>query len=354
MVGWLLCGVLGLMPFRYRPLRYGLFLYLPMSAICAYAIGVIAERRPKFCLQNKLMSLPFIFLVLWYIATQVRIYFSPFGEKFGSGVESLLITFLIASIAVGIIYFWLRNNRIAIPHKALTAIIVLISITFIVRQGIYFSSELIRPYKYLTNYSKELGSILKQDAVLAGPYGATLTVDNNMKNIIYMFGLSNVERNLFSNYPVSHVAADIGSWKLAVSDFPFLDSAVKIIQMPLQKIPIDIYRIPGANVAPTDFEKGSIFISQGRVDSAYIYFRRFSDQHQEHFFGKTHLAYSAFLKGSLDESLGIINSLLADRENDYVLHGFCKALFLQYYKATNNNKYFLLSKYHESREAELK
>ncbi|MCK4607499.1 MAG: hypothetical protein KAU35_09405, partial [candidate division Zixibacteria bacterium] len=37
-VAWLVGGVFGLMPFFYRPMRYGLFLFLPMAAISAFAV----------------------------------------------------------------------------------------------------------------------------------------------------------------------------------------------------------------------------------------------------------------------------------------------------------------------------
>lgn len=353
-IGWFVFGILGLMPFQYRPTRYGLFLYLPMSAICAYAIAVIIDKKSRFSLQNKYISLPLIYLTLWSLLVQIRIFFGPVGRKFESGVESLFPTFLIALILTAILFLWLGKKKKAIPRRAMLILLAIICTGFVVRQGTYITQGLVRPHNYLTQYNKELVQILGPEAVLTGPYGATLTTDNRIKNIIYMFGLANIQKDLFTKYPVSHVAADQSNWNRAVEDFPFLSTAVRIVQMPIRDIVIDIYRVPGSQIAPTDFEQGTIFLSAGNADSAYIYLKRFNDRYPDQFWGRTHLAYAALINGATDECLNIVNKLLDERPDDYVLHSFCKTLYLQLYNATKDTKYLKLSQYHASREKELK
>ncbi len=60
-VGWLVSGVFGLMPFFYRPMRYGLFLFLPMAAISAFAVRESAKAKTRMILLNMWILLPLIF-----------------------------------------------------------------------------------------------------------------------------------------------------------------------------------------------------------------------------------------------------------------------------------------------------
>ncbi len=222
MVGWLAAGVFGLMPFQYRPLRYGLFLYLPMSAIVAYAIAKVAENKVKLNLGLKPVTLPVIFLTLWHLFTQVWIYFAPFGSKFEAGAGSLPVTFILALLITGLIFLWVKSGRRVISSRAPLYLIAVIGAAFAIHQGIYIARGLVHTKKHLTEFSRKLGTMLNQDAVITGPYGATLTIDDSLKSVIYMFGLSNVQKDLFTRFNVTHVATDYGNWKRAVSIFQFL------------------------------------------------------------------------------------------------------------------------------------
>ncbi|MEW5923125.1 MAG: hypothetical protein AB1746_03980 [Candidatus Zixiibacteriota bacterium] len=351
---WLIFGILALMPFQYRPIRYGLFLYIPMSAICGYAVRATMEKKSRLSLHNKYLSLPLIILILWTLIVQIWIFFSSFGKKFESGVAAMFPAFLIALVFTGVLFFLLVKMKRTFPRKEILIALGVICAGFIVRQGIYITQGLFKSHHYLVQYNKELVQILNPEAVLTGPYGATLTTDNRIKNIIYMFGLANIQKDLFEKYPISHIAADQSNWNQALEDFPFLGSAVRIVQMPIRDVIIDIYRVPNTSVAPTDFEQGTIFLSIGQADSAYVYLKRFNDRFPDHFWGRTHLAYAALINGRTDECLAIIDRLIVEHPNDYVLHGFCKTLFTQLYNATKDEKYRQLAQHHATLEQELK
>lgn len=169
-----------------------------------------------------------------------------------------------------------------------------------------------------------------------------------------MFGLSRVERELFSRFPISHVTADQSNWKAALEKFPVLKTAVRIAQMPIREVVIDIYRVPGAAAEPTDFEKGAIFMASGYIDSAYVCFDRFCRVHPNHYSGRTHLAYAALLSGRLERATEIVAALLAERPDDYVLHGFCRTFYARLYDLTKDDRYRSASQYHGRREKELK
>jgi hypothetical protein len=349
LTAWLIFGVLGLMPFKYRPLRYSLFLYLPLSAICAFVFGMILEKKLRLILRDRYITLPVIVIVSTYIIVQIKTFFAPFGTKFATGVDFIPAAFAVAICFGLLILFVFRGKKISYSGRFLLYPFIVLFAALIFMQSQYIFRGLFHSGKYLKQYSKELECMLDREAVITGPYGATFNIDNNMKNIIYMFGLSNVDSNLFEAYPITHVAADKSNWDRAVSDFPFLESSIRIVQMPVRDITVDIFRIPHAKLALTDFEKASTFLSRGKADSAYIYFKKFNEIHPDHFFGRTHLAYSAMITGSIEESLSLVERLLSERADDYVLYRFCKTFYYQLYQSTGDPKYLNLSKKYELR-----
>ena len=261
---------------------------------------------------------------------------------------------IIALAVTAALFLLLGKKKTIIPRKTLLVAIAVLCTAFIIRQGLYINQGLFQSGHYVTRYNNELKQIIDPGAVITGPYGATLTADNSIKNIIYMFGLANIEKDLFDEFPISHIATDQSNWTRALSDFPFLKSAIRIVQMPVGGVAIDIFRVPGSNIPQTDFEKGSVFLSGGQADSAYIYLKKFNAQNPGHYLGRTHLAYASLVNGLPDECLKIIDDLLIEMPDDYVLHGFCKTIYLQLYNITKDKKNYRLSQKHEMREKELK
>ncbi|UCD94169.1 MAG: hypothetical protein JSU69_10455, partial [Candidatus Zixiibacteriota bacterium] len=204
---WLLCGILGLMPFQYRPLRYALFLYLPISAVCARALVIAADRSLKLGIQKKWLSLTMICFTLWFLFTQVWIFFSPVGKKFESGAGNLHLSFLPALVVTAVVFLLFGSKKRVSPRKIAALLMTLLCAAYAVHQGVYIYRGLSHPGTHLSRSSHQLGDLLGGDAVLTGPYSATLAIDNNLKNVIYMFGLANVEHDLFDKYPITHVTA---------------------------------------------------------------------------------------------------------------------------------------------------
>lgn len=352
--GWLICGVAGLMPFQYRPLRYGLFLYLPVSAICAYAIRYAFEDKIRIELHSKWMTLPIIFFVCWYLFTQVAVFFAPFGQKFRSGVAVMPVTALGTLFITGAMYLWLHKRPRNMSRRATLLILSVILVAFAIRQGTYLYQGLVYPGKYMKQYNTELSWLVDGDAIVTGPYTPALTIDNQLKGVIYVFGLANVQEDLFDRFPVTHIASDNSNWKRAVKDFPFLNSAIRIVQMAIRDRVIDIYRLPDADVPPTDFERGSMFLAEGRWDSANVYYERFSDKYPESFFGRMHRVVALSAAGATGEALNLLNDLLAEQPDNYTLHAFCKGFYRNLFNGTGDRMFLRRSQHHEQREKELK
>lgn len=355
-VGWFLCGIFGLMPFQYRPLRYALFLYLPLSAICAYAINMvwdksnIPERFPKLGFGTA----PLFFLTLWYLLTQVWMVFAPSGSKFKFGVEAMPLAGAIAIGVTAILFFIFKSGKIKFHRRSLLILFAVICAGVLIVQSRSLYRGMANPNYDLTRYSSELKQALGEGAVLTGPFAATLTIDNDLKNIIYMFGLAIVERDLFEKFPITHIAADNGNWEVGQKDFPQLKATINMTQLYMRNKFIDINRLPNAKSPPTDFEQGSIWISKGRPDSAYYYYKKFTADYPNHRMAQKHLAYAALFKGSIDEALKIIDRLHKKNPDSYVTHEICKFFYNKAYAVTKNEIFKKLEEQHARIAQELK
>ncbi|MFH1372265.1 MAG: hypothetical protein ABII79_00495 [bacterium] len=350
---WLASGILGLMPFNYRPLRYTLFLYLPISAICAFGMRLIMEKRMKLGLHSKWISLTSVFLVCWYTTFQITILLCSRGRKFYAGTEYILAMMIIAIVITLLTLIWLRKDHKVISNRFLQIPFGVIFLWVIVNQGIYLFDGLTKPGRYLERYNTELSQIVSKNAVITGPFTPALTIDNRLQGIIYMFGFSNVEYGLFERFPISHVVSDRSNWTRALKDFPFLKTATKIAQMVVKNDAIDLYRLPHTDVPLTDFEQGVILLEGEYPESSLVYFERFSEKYPENLLGNMHLTMALYVSDSTDKAIVILNELIDRHPNNYMLHGFCKGFYYRLYRDTEDSKYLQLSQSHERKVRQL-
>jgi len=346
-VGWLLVGIFGLMPFYYRPIRYVLFLFLPGAAICGYAFNSVFSKEIKLSLFNRYLSLPLIFLSLWYLFTQVFVFFAPFGKKFTVGAEMMPTTAMIAGIITAVLFLIFLKKRSITVKKWPAVIFGLVFLAICFNQGKYFYDGLTKPGQLLKRYNTEFAQMIDKNAVLTGPYAPALTIDNKLKSVIYLFGLANKEKNLFERFPITHIVSDRHNWKKATEDFPFLNSSFMVIQTIIRDQVLTLYRIPTAKVPPTDFEIGQKYFQTDEFDTALVYFTWFAKQNPDNIFGQIHLALSLSATGEIEKGNLIMNELLTENPNDYMIHAFASGYYRRLFAATGNEKYLRLAEHSE-------
>jgi hypothetical protein len=280
-------------------------------------------------------------------------FLSPAGQKFRSGGDVLFITAFLAFAVTALVFLLLLRLRRITSTRWLSVPLMVLLVAVIVMQGSYLYRGLAVPGEYLMSYNKELSQIIDDDAVITGPYAPALTIDNELKGVIYVFGLANVEKDLFSRFPITHIVSDRSNWSRALKDFPFLKSAVRIAQMVIRDEVVNVYRLPGADVPPTDYERGELLFLRKNTDSALVHFRRFADEYPDNLIGKTHMATALFVTGSIDDAVNLTETLVNERPNNYMLHGFCAGLYSRIHAATNEEKYRQLAAHHDRRAREL-
>lgn len=346
-VGWLLAGIAGLMPFYYRPIRYVLFLFLPGAAICGFAVNYVISKKITFSLHNKYISLPLMFLSLWYLFTQIFVFFAPFGKKFKIGAEVMPETALAAFIVVAVLFFVFLKKRSLTTGKWPVFIFGLVFLVICFNQGKYFYKGLAEPGQILQRYNIEFAQMVDSEAILTGPYAPALTIDNNLKSVIYVFGLANIEKDLFERFPITHIVSDRHNWQRAIKDFPFLNSSLMVVQTVIRDQVLSLYRIRTAKIAETFFETAQRYFRQDIYDSALVYFQQFTSQYPENLFGRIHLALALSATGEIEKSESLINQLLVEYPDDYMLHGFCVGYYRRLFADTGDESYLRLSEYHE-------
>jgi 4-amino-4-deoxy-L-arabinose transferase-like glycosyltransferase len=347
-VAWLVTGLSGLMPFNYRPLRYSVFLFFPISAICAYAINLALEKKTVFSLRGKMILLWVVFLALWYITGYALI------SVYDSNNQALLfLSSLPALIITAVLYISLKEKQRSMGRMAIVAIVIPLVLAVVIKQGLLIYRGLSLPGRHLKAYNREISELVSPSAVLTGPYMPAFTIDNNLKGIIYLFGLSNVEKNLFDNFPITHVVSDNINIQKGIGDFPILKSKTVIRQLPLLDGTVELSRLQDRPIAYTDYERAIMAILKGQVDSLLYYCDKFNRQYPDNLTGKFGLVLSLGMNGELDKAQRLVQKIVYENPDDFRVHLFCKDFYNELFLTTKDAQYSRLSVYYNQRAKEL-
>ena len=350
---WLLVGLAGLSPFYYRPLRYALFLILPAGALISYLMVIFLAPRTRLQLFHRWIAPVVVFIVLWYLLTQVAMYFSADNGRFAAGVNALPTAGVVSGV-ITLLFGWFFNRPRNFRPLLLAWIALGLPLTILALNHIsHIYTGLSKPGTLLQTYNKDISEIISKDAVLTGPYAAALTIDNSVKSIIYMFGLSNIQRNLLQDYPVTHIAVDPSNWQAALKDFPQLNQARLITELVVRDQAVRLYRIAGQSFPQTEFEQATRFLKTGQLDSAKTHFERFSSAHPKNLFGRlgmivTDLALTDSLAASTH-----LEQLLADYPHNYFALANALGMYQRLAGLTRSQKHLLTAEALKQRVANL-
>ncbi len=347
LLAWFVAGIAGLSPFFYRPSRYALFLMLPTAALIGFVTRFVMDRDAILNLRSRLISLPLIFLACWYTITQFRMIIVPVGRKFHAGIQFLLIS-AIAAAAITLILFLLfqRVKRIRVGRWAAYPMVTLL-IVMVAIQGLLIWKALVTPGRNLEEYNQEISNIVDPEAVLTGPYMPALTIDNRLRGVIYVFGMSKPDSGLFSRLGITHVLANSANWQTAVKEFPQLNSSWQIANFLIANQIVGLYRLPGAGVPMTDFERGAVDMLNSRFDSALTAFDHFSALHPNTILGETRLAFALTANGRYEDADRRLESIAARFPRSYMVHVTCQAVYQKMYQITNDPDYLRKAQHHE-------
>jgi tetratricopeptide (TPR) repeat protein len=182
----------------------------------------------------------------------------------------------------------------------------------------------------IANANDDLAAILGPGAVISGPYAPALTIDNDVKSFIHLFGVARVDSTLFERYPVTHLAVDESNWTEAVKNYPALenvqpatiywirDYAVRICNIS------DIFGNPEASrYVESRFERAARYSSQQKYDSAFFEMRHFIMAHPD--CRSANLLFSELLLRArlYDQAIPVLTRLATRFPNDYHVNLSC-------------------------------
>ncbi|UCD93573.1 MAG: hypothetical protein JSU69_07325, partial [Candidatus Zixiibacteriota bacterium] len=339
-------GFLALMPFNYRPLRYTLFLFLPMSAICAFAINLLYEKKSALTLQNKLISLPVTFLLCLYVVMQVFMLFGQSAQRYLPGSQAVVFSAIMAGVVTFLIYIRFNKRKRSVSRILLAIVLVPLIAGVVIRQGWLLYEGLVLPGKYLKTLNREVSQLIDRESVMTGPFAPAFSIDNNLKSFIYLFGLADKEKELLEEYPITHVITDRSNWDVAIKDYPSLSSALLLRWMRLRDGVVELYRLPDATVPTTDYERAAAAITERQSDSAVAYSERFIRQYPDNLSGQFGLLITRYSKGDADELVQALQGLVAEHPKDYRVHLFCRDFYRLLKRKTGDNNYEALAVHH--------
>jgi len=205
-----------------------------------------------------------------------------------------------------------------------------------VMQGQYLYRGITKPGEQLRRYNHDLAQVLSPRAVVTGPYGPALTIDNEIRGVIYQFGLTNKETELFERFPISFVMAEASNWQIARKDFPLLEQAVPIVSLMIRDREVGVFRVPRSSAPPTDYEKGQLALMKLQFDSALFYAQRFVNTYPDNLIGQTGLVRALASASREREGISLAQSLATQYPEDYFIQAFCEGFFRRVFNATHD------------------
>ncbi|UCE25478.1 MAG: hypothetical protein JSU74_05380 [Candidatus Zixiibacteriota bacterium] len=280
-----------LMIWNYRPLRYQLVLIYPICGAAAFVLSRLWQAR-----RSVSPGRPGYLLLGLYFPMVVVLIYQIFGDYIQTTVGDfyyedyrLVVAALAVAVTVGIFVLLRQFGSRRIPSLRLTGRVTVIIVTAVVviEGGIHFNSWWITPAYTARDNGRDLPIVLSKGAVLSGPYATALTLENDLRSVIHMFGVSKADPGLFERFPITHLIVDITNEQRAREDYPaIMDSATEVLSYRIGRRKARLYRIAGLTgnrdsdgYELSEFEKlsvrksqdGDIFAEQSALEIAGQY-----------------------------------------------------------------------------------
>ncbi|MCK5124933.1 MAG: hypothetical protein KAR42_01650 [candidate division Zixibacteria bacterium] len=350
---WLVGIYIAQMPWNYQPLRYQISMIFPLSGLAAFAISYFINRK-KFDFSNRSIifnSLLFVFLfvLLFQLADSVSNYM---GHKFYFKNYSPYVLGVVApAVIILYLFSWKRKNLLfelpAFVRYCMVGSLVLVSLVYNVRNYTDWAKT---PLFTGEQASIDLGKILTPAAVISGPFGPAMALDNSLGCVIHIFGTSRPDTLLFKKYPITHLALERSNETAAREIYPeIMNRAKKVCQYYINCRKITVFRIAyatgnpeAARYFPSSFEKSVMFYEQSNVDSGDFYIERFLRIYPDNMVANKQVAYKSYMLNDYDEAIKYAKLSIESSPTDFSLHYMLSKAYIGKASETGDDNYNLL------------
>lgn len=278
-ITWLFTGLLLFAPQPYRPLRYALFLMLPMSVLAGYFVSQLSAKQFRIGIIKRKAELVFIFLVSCLFVAEIVAWSGGITDKTDTVARFLILIGIAGSAITAIVYFLMQKRLFRKGRVWRIGLIVVLALFYVGQNSRFIHKSLTRPGKHLAKFNEEIGQILGKHAIISGTYGAAVTIDNTVGGVFDYFGPFDGPDDFFERYPVTHLALENANWKRVIRQYPIENKATKLATALVRATSIDIYRLNDATTPPTDYERSVMYYLKGDYDSASVTIERFLKKH---------------------------------------------------------------------------
>jgi len=294
---WFWAAYLALMPWNYRPLRYQTVLLLPLAGAAAMVLSDMLRRVRGGASQPFAISQPWSVVLgtLFFTLPIYHLVTVPFAQPpIGTfDPTSALLAVVFSSAGAFIISVsWKKIvsawQRLILRARLPEIIIAVAVIAAIVIQGRMILRWWEHRQQAMVTASRDLGQVLGPDAVVVGSYATGLTLENQLKNVVYMFGVAKINHTLFHDYPITHLAVIDDNRKGRVfTDYPDIAGrARRVTSYVIGNRPVGIFRVAehspneiARKYQATAYENAMRCYDIYDEDSMFIYINRFAREH---------------------------------------------------------------------------
>jgi tetratricopeptide (TPR) repeat protein len=203
------------------------------------------------------------------------------------------------------------------------------------------------PTYTMRDNAADLSMIVSPNAVLSGPFAATLTQDNDFGCVIHMFGVVDVDSTLFTRFPITHLLLDEANEKRARNDHPYvMGGAVQVCTYRVGVGRVRLYRIAGhtGNEIADSYQRSpfEMLVDHYRSGNAVLvqqYLVEFTQNHPNNISGYMLAGEMFFEDGRYAEAEPLIKKAIEFSPTNYNLIGTLAVLYGNQYHATGDLMY---------------
>jgi hypothetical protein len=273
---WVGAVFLGLMPHEYSPQRYALIMIPAVLIAFVTIFDYIAAQKQIAASPPGKTGLVFLTFIIWFAIfqgigntfrynTPPDIFFT-YGTLAGAAALALALRYVLKKWSIAISRPWVIGGLI-----------------LMVGSSVVWNGVSIRKFDHtqqtfnILEANDDLKNILSPGAVVSGPYGPALTIDNDLKSFIYFFGIYAPDSALFDHQPITHLTVDVSNYGRAVLRFPQLAKAVPVTKYWIRDVEVvllnisPVFQNPQARAyQPSAFENAAAYHLLGNLDSALV------------------------------------------------------------------------------------
>jgi 4-amino-4-deoxy-L-arabinose transferase-like glycosyltransferase len=351
---WLVVGILALMPWNYRPLRYQILVIPPMCALTAFCLLDFLN-PPKFKKKAKSSLWFWIFPVplgSFLIFHTISFFFKVLNRN--ADFELILVLSFLLSLPLAYVFYAANRKKPSSflrKYKVMGAALAVFLIFFFNGKRFVSFAQNVQ-YSFL-RASEDLGQILGPEAVISGPYAQTLTLDNKVKLMLRMFAGWPVDPDLFQKFPLTHLAMEAkgGQREQASRDYPQVMENAKLVGVySLRNFQVQILRVAESSGNPetenyrlSDYEKAKLLLNKGEIDSAVFMLDRFVSQHPRNFSGYVSLAEIHYVRKDFEKAASFLTKAARFDPTNSMIHQLLGLVYLNLYSQKGGDTYRLLA-----------